>query len=49
MLHCYVVMEVTDEKKGIFLFYSRNINKKFSKTHFHYSGLNVSIKIVDNQ
>ena len=49
MLHCNVVMKVTSEKTGIISFYSHNMNKKFSESHFHYSGLNVYNKSVNNQ
>ena len=39
-------MKVTNEKKGIFSFCSQNINKSFSESHFHYSGLNVRLKVL---
>ena len=46
MLHCNVIMKVTNEEKGIFSFYSHNMNKSFNESYFHYSGLNGSIKKV---
>ena len=50
MLHCnVVVMKVINEKNGIFSFYLHNMNKNFNESHFHYSGLNASIKSVNNQ
>ena len=42
-------MKVTNEKKGIFSFYSRNMNKRFHESHYHHSGLHVLIKSVNNQ
>ena len=48
MLHCNAVMKVTNENKGIFSFYSHNMNKKFEWEHFHYSGLNISTKMYNN-
>ena len=32
MLHCNVVMKVINEKKGIFSFYSYNVNKNFNES-----------------
>ena len=49
MLHSSVVMKVANEKKGIFSFYSRNMNKNVKESHFHYSGFNVSIKSINNK
>ena len=50
MLHSNAAMKVINEKKGIFSFYSlKNMNKNFHENLFHYSGLNVLIKSVDNQ
>ena len=46
MLHCNVVMKVTNKKKGIFSFYLHNMNKKVSESYFHYGGLDVSIKSI---
>ena len=46
MLHCNVVMKVTNEKKCIFSFYSHNMNKKIQLEPFPYIELNVSIKSV---
>ena len=31
MLHCNAVMKLTNEKKGIFSFYSHNMNKNFNE------------------
>ena len=42
-------MKVTNKKKGIVSFYSHDMNKKFSESHFHYSDINVSIKSINNQ
>ena len=39
-------MKVTDEKNGTFSFSLHNINKKLNESHFHYSGLNVSILLL---
>ena len=50
MLHYDAVMNVINEKKGEFSFYSDNMNKNFNESHFHYRRLlNVSIKSFDNQ
>ena len=48
MLHGDAVRKVTNEKKGFFAFYSHNMNKKFNESYFHYTGLDVSIKSVNN-
>ena len=45
----FTLMKVTNKKKGIFSFYSHNMNKKINERHFNYSGLNVSIESVNNQ
>ena len=46
-------MKITNERKGIFLFYSDNMNKKFQWNHFQTSDfnlVNVSIfKSISNQ
>ena len=42
-------MKVTNEKKGIFSYYSHKMNKKFHESHYHHSRLNVLIKSVNNQ
>ena len=34
-------MKVTTVKKGFFLFYSHNMNKKFNENHLQYSELDV--------
>ena len=50
VLYCAVEMKAINEKKGIFSFYSHNVNKKISVWfHFHYNGLIVSINSVNNQ
>ena len=51
MLHSNIVMEVINENKGIFSFYSHNNEQKnFSESHFYYIVLFVvSMKSVDNQ
>ena len=48
MLHCNIVMKVTNKKKGILLFYSHYMDKKFSGSHFLHSGVNASIKCVND-
>ena len=43
-------MKITIENKGIFSHFIHIIwTKKFSESHFRYSGLNVSIKSVSSQ
>ena len=43
-------MKITNEKKGIFAHFIYIIGtKSFIESHFHYNGLNVSIKSANNQ
>ena len=41
-------MKVTDEKKESFQFIQIILTKNFNESHFHYSGLNLSIESVIN-
>ena len=50
MLHCNLVMKITNEKKGIFAHFIYIIQtKNFSECHFHYNRLNVSIKSANSK
>ena len=35
MLHYNAAMKLTNKKKGIFSFYSHNMDKKFNESHFY--------------
>ena len=50
MLHCNLIMKITNEKKGIFAHFTHIMQtKNFSESNFHCDGLNVSIKSANNQ
>ena len=49
MLHCNVIVTVTNKGKASFHFIHIILTKEISESHFNYSGLNVSIKNVNNQ
>ena len=43
-------MKITNEERGIFAHFIHIIQiEDFSESHFHYDGLNVSIKSANNQ
>ena len=47
MLHCNLIMKITNEKKGIFAHFIHIIQtKNFSESHFHCDGLNVPLKVL---
>ena len=48
LLQCNLIMKVTNIKKGIFSFYSHNMNKKINESHFNCSGLKVGDKSLIN-
>ena len=49
ILHCNVVMKVTNEKKGIFSFYSHDRNKNFNESISVTVDLMFQLKPVNNQ
>ena len=49
MLHCDLIMKITNEKRGILAHFIHIIRtKNFSESHSHYNGLNVAIKSANN-